>query len=108
MPIGGNPVTPYVVTAGLTVALTLRPQVNWDAIGILLASKTDAVIGALDGTILVHETFRELFERVLLRGNARAIPAMIVAKNRDRFDETVERIAPLVTDDLLISPPFPV
>lgn len=106
MLIGGNPVTPYVISGGLTVALTLRPQASWDAVGILLASKTDAVIGALDGTLLDHETFRTLFEKVVLEGNVRRIPALVVAKSRARYDEVVERLAPLVNAELEISPSF--
>lgn len=105
LPIGGNPVTPYVVTSGLTAAITLRPQAAWDALGILLASTTDAVIGALDGTRLNPDTFRGLFERVVLSGDVRRVPALVVAKTPARFDEVIERIQPFVTDDLIISPP---
>lgn len=106
MLIGGNPVTPYVVSSGLTAALSLRPQASWDAVGILLASKTDAVIGALDGTLLHHESFRTMFEQVVLEGNVHLIPALVVAKSRARYDELIERLAPFVNSELEISPSF--
>lgn len=90
--LGGNPVTPYVVVGGLTAALTLRPQTTWDALAILMCTATDAVVGSLDGTLVSGPTFRQLFQQVLLSGNVRVIPAMIVAKNRKRFDEVVRAV----------------
>lgn len=106
MPIGGNPVTPYVVTSGLTAAVTLRPQAGWDAVGILLASSASAFIGTLDGTRISPATFHGLFERVVLEGDVRLVPALIVAKSEERYDEIVRRIAPFVTEDAIISPPI--
>ncbi len=83
--LGGNTATPYVAVAGLTAAVTLRAQCTWDAIGILMCTATDAVVGSLDGIIVSGPTFRSLFNRVLLTGNVRAIPPMIVAKNEERL-----------------------
>jgi hypothetical protein len=83
--LGGNPVTPYVLVGGLTAAVTLRPQCTWDAVGILMCTATDAVVGLLDGTLISGRTFRKLFSKVVLTGNVRIIPAVIVAKNHDRF-----------------------
>lgn len=90
--LGGNPVTPYVVVGGLTAAATLRPQCTWDAVGILMCTATDAVVGSTDGLIVSGSTFRRLFGRVLLTGNVRAIPPMIVAKNADRYRAVSEAI----------------
>jgi hypothetical protein len=90
--IGGNPVTPYVVAGGLTAAVTIRNQTPWDAIGILMCAKTDAVVGTLDGTIIGHRGFEELFNRVALTQNTRPIPPMIVAKNRQRFEEVAAAV----------------
>lgn len=91
--LGGNPVTPYVVAGGLTAALTLRPQYTWDAIGILMATKTDAVVGDLDGTMVYGNSFEELFNRVALTGNARVIPPMVVTKSRERYEQIVEAVS---------------
>ena len=94
--VGGNPVTPYVIVGGLTAAVTLRAQCTWDAIGMLMCTATDAVVGRLDGTAVSGPTFRSLFNRVLLTGNTRAIPPMIVAKNRDRLLEVSAALKGLV------------
>lgn len=106
--LGGNPVTPYVVTGGLTAAVTLRPQAAWDALGILMASRSNAVVGALDGTILDPPTFESLFTRVVLEGNVRRIPALVVAKSEARYHEIVESLSPHVSDDLHLSGPMPI
>ncbi|GAB3189430.1 hypothetical protein FHX75_111220 [Micromonospora palomenae] len=91
--IGGNPVTPYVVAGGLTAAVTIREQAPWDAIGILMCSKTDAVVGTLNGTVLGHRGFEELFNKVALTRNTRSIPPMIVAKTERRFKEVATALA---------------
>jgi hypothetical protein len=83
--LGGNPLTPYVLVGSLTAAVTLRAQCTWDAIGILMCTATDAVVGLHDGTLVSGRTFRRLFSRVVLTGNVRIIPPVIVAKNHDRF-----------------------
>lgn len=88
--LGGNPVTPYVVAGDLTAAITWRPQSTWDAIGILMASETDAVVGAIDGTLINGPDFAERFSRAVLTQNVSVIPPMVVAKTRQRFDEIVE------------------
>lgn len=102
--IGGNPVTPYVLTGSLTAAVTLRPQATWDAVAILMATQTDAVVGALDGTIANPYSFQDIFQEVALTGNVRRVPAMIVAKNHRRFEEVVERLGPLADEGLIVSP----
>jgi fructose-1,6-bisphosphatase/inositol monophosphatase family enzyme len=102
--IGGNPVTPYVLTGSLTAAVTLRPQATWDAVGILMATQTDAVVGALDGTIVNPYSFQDIFQEIALTGNVRRVPAMIVAKNQRRFEEVVERLGPLADEGLIVSP----
>jgi hypothetical protein len=93
--LGGNPVTPYVVTGQLTAAITTKPSSTWDAIGILMATSTDAIVGDLEGTIVSGSTFRELYGRVLLSQNVTTIPPMIVAKNLDRYQELKEAAAAL-------------
>ena len=50
-----------------------------------MCTATDAVVGLLDGTIISGRTFRKLFTRVVLTGNVRIIPPVIVAKNHDRY-----------------------
>jgi hypothetical protein len=87
--IGGNPVTPYVVAGDLTAAITWRAQHTWDAIAILMATKTDAVVGNLDGDVVSGTAFSDRFNQVVLTRNARLIPPMIVAKSRNRFDQLV-------------------
>ncbi len=94
--LGGNPVTPFVVVGGLTAAVTLRPQCTWDAIGTLMCTATDAAVGSLDGRMVSGSTFRSLFNIVLLTGNVRAIPPMIVAKNQERLFEVAEAVRNLV------------
>jgi 3'-phosphoadenosine 5'-phosphosulfate (PAPS) 3'-phosphatase len=84
---GGNPVTPWVITGGLTASITVKPTSTWDSIAVLMATATDAVVGDLDGTVVSGPTFRELFAAVLLEGNVTAIPPMIVAKTWDRYKE---------------------
>jgi hypothetical protein len=91
--LGGNPVSPYVVTGGLTAAITLRPQCTWDAIGILMCTATDAVVGLTNGDMVSGSTFRDLFGKVLLTGNVRIIPPMIVAKSRDRFSALCDAVS---------------
>jgi|GEM_PF-5497453 len=87
--IGGNPVTPYVMAGDLTAAITWRSQFTWDAVGILMATQTDAVVGNIDGDVVNGPTFAEHFDRVVLTQNARVIQPMIVAKSAARFDELV-------------------
>ncbi|MDR0783356.1 MAG: hypothetical protein LBE83_06315 [Propionibacteriaceae bacterium] len=89
----GNPATPYVVAGGLTAALTLRAQTNWDAVGVLMAASTDAVVRqANDGAIVKGPGFSERFNQVLIDGNAYVVPPMIVAKSRERSDEIYEAV----------------
>jgi hypothetical protein len=89
----GNPVTPYVVSGGVTVALTLRSQANWDAVGVLMATCTDAVVRqASDGTLVHGPGFAERFNQVLVDQNAFIVPPMIVAKSRERSDEVYEAL----------------
>jgi hypothetical protein len=85
--LGGNPITPFVVAGGLTASIAIKPSSTWDAVGILMATATDAVVGDLDGTIVSGPTFRDLFGAVLLEGRVTAIPPMIVAKNYARYQE---------------------
>lgn len=85
--LGGNPVTPWVVAGGLTASITIKPTSTWDAVGILMATATDAVVGDLDGAVVSGPTFRDLFAAVLLEGNVTAIPPMIVAKSLERYQE---------------------
>ena len=92
--IGGNPVTPYVVAGGLTAAVTIRNQTPWDAVGILMCSKTDAVVGSLDGTVMGHRDFEQLFNKVALtHDDTRPIPPMIVAKNERSFEQIAIAVA---------------
>ncbi len=104
--IGGNPVTPYVLAAGLTAAVTLRPQAAWDALGILLASKAGAAVGFLNGQLVESEWLHDLFVSVVLDQNVRRIPALIVAKSEERYREVTRGLMPLI-DGGLISPYFP-
>lgn len=90
--IGGNPVTPYVFAGGLTAAITWRPQYTWDAVGILMACYTDAVVGDLDGNIVKGKEFTSRFNFIGLDRNSKVIPPMIVAKNVDRYGEVVTGI----------------
>lgn len=90
--LGGNPMTVHVVASGLTAAITLKRSSTWDAVGILMATATDAVVGNLEGTVVSGATFRDLFAQVLVTGNVEAIPAMIVAKNLDRFKEVAAAV----------------
>jgi hypothetical protein len=105
--IGGNPVTPYVLTGSLTAAVTLRPQASWDAIGILMATETDAVVGAIDGTLVHRQRFRNTYDRIVVAGNVRRVPAMIVTKSQERFREITEKLIRLSGEGILLSPPFP-
>jgi hypothetical protein len=105
--IGGNPVTPYVLTGSLTAAVTLRPQASWDAIGILMATETDAVVGDLEGTLVHRRQFRRTFDRIVVAGNVRRVPAMIVAKSDVRFNEVSEKLLRLSGEGVLLSPPVP-
>jgi hypothetical protein len=90
--LGGNPWFPWVVAGGLTAAVTLKASSTWDAIGILMAVATDAVVGNHEGTVVSGAAFRQLFAQVLLTGNVTPIPKMIVAKNMDCFLEIVDAI----------------
>lgn len=89
--IGGNPVTPYVVAGDLTAAVTWRSQSTWDAIGILMAAETDAVVGTHDGAVLAAPRVREYFDSVDFKHAC--VPPMVVAKTRSRFEELVEALA---------------
>lgn len=91
--LGGNPWFPWVIAGGLTAAVTLKESSTWDAIGILMAVATDAVVGNHEGTVASGAAFRQLFAQVLLTGNVTPIPKMIVAKNMDCFVELVDAIA---------------
>jgi 3'-phosphoadenosine 5'-phosphosulfate (PAPS) 3'-phosphatase len=90
--LGGNPATPYVVTGGLTAALTLGPQCTWDAIGLLMAATAGAVIGTAQGRIMSATDVRRRLATVRLTANARVVPPLIVAKNRTRYAELVDRL----------------
>lgn len=90
--LGGNPLTPYVITGALTATMTTRKSTTWDTVGVLMASATDAIVGTLDGRILGGD-FRQLFAQVALTGSkASPIPEIIVAKTRERYDELVEAV----------------
>jgi fructose-1,6-bisphosphatase/inositol monophosphatase family enzyme len=84
--LGGNPFFPWVVTGALTAAITIKWSSTWDAVGILMAAATDAVVGDHEGTVVSGDTFRGLFAQVLLTGNVTPIPPMIVAKNMEAFE----------------------
>jgi hypothetical protein len=90
--LGGNPLTPYVITAALTAVLTTKKSTTWDTIGVLMASATDAIVGTIDGQILGGD-FRQLFAQVALSGpNASNIPELVVAKTLARYLEIVDAI----------------
>jgi hypothetical protein len=89
---GGNPTIPQVLTGGLTAAMTLRPTTNWDSVAVLMASKTDAIVGTHDGQRLNGPLFADLFATVLLTGNVTPIPPLIVAKTSSAYDMIVEAI----------------
>jgi len=90
----GNPVTPYVVTGGVTAALTLRSSTNWDAIGVLMAAATDAVVRqANDGAVVYGPAFAERFNQILVEGHVYAIPPMLVAKSQARSDQVFEALS---------------
>ncbi|MHB8247188.1 MAG: hypothetical protein ACYDGN_17970 [Acidimicrobiales bacterium] len=92
--LGGNPLTPYVLTARLTAAVTLKPTSTWDSVGTLMASATDAFIGDHHGNQLSGPDFTALFAQVLLEhANVAAIPKLIVAKSEDAYREIVAAIA---------------
>lgn len=87
--IGGNPVTPYVIAGSLSACVTWRPQYTWDAVGILMATYTDAVVGNLDGDRVTGPAFAKVFNDVVMTQDARVIPPMIVAKDLERFEAVV-------------------
>lgn len=88
--IGGNPITPYVIVGGLTAAISLNRQTSWDALAVLMATATDAVVGHAEGTLVFGPTFSQLFANVMFSGEgALPIPRMIVAKTHERFMEVV-------------------
>lgn len=97
----GNPANPYVVMGSLTATVNTRYQCTWDALGILACTATDAVVGNLEGTIVSGPNFRHLYNRLLLEGNVKCIPPMIVAKNLDRFLE----VSAAVSEALRAVPP---
>lgn len=97
----GNPANPYVVMGSLTATVNTRYQCTWDALGVLACTTTDAVVGDLEGTIVSGPNFRHLYNRLLLEGNVKCIPPMIVAKNTERFAE----VAAAVSDALREVPP---
>lgn len=90
--IGGNPTNPYVVMGSLTATVNTRYQCTWDALGILMCTATDAVVGDCEGTAVAGPAFRDLFNRLLLEGNVKCVPPMIVAKNLDRFQEVAAAV----------------
>lgn len=90
--LGGNAATPYVVAGGLTAVVNTRPQCTWDALGVLFATVTDAAVGDTEGTLVKGPDFVRRYNRLLLAGNVRCIPPMIVAKNETRFHEIAEAI----------------
>jgi fructose-1,6-bisphosphatase/inositol monophosphatase family enzyme len=94
--LGGNLLNPYVIIGNLTATVNTRPQYTWDALGVLMCTATDAVVGTVDGTIVSGPRFREQFNRIVLTGNGKLIPPMIVAKNRERFDEVAAVLEPVV------------
>lgn len=83
--VGGNPFTPYVILGNLTAVLNTRAQCTWDALGFLMCTATDAVVGSVDGTLVSGGAFRALFNKVALEGNVKLIPPMIVAKSETAF-----------------------
>lgn len=87
--IGGNPVTPYVIAGSLSACVTWRPQYTWDAVGILMATYTDAVVGNLDGDRVTGPAFATAFNDIVMTQDARVIPPMIVAKDLERFEAVV-------------------
>lgn len=90
--LGGNPLTPYVVTAALTAVITTRKSTTWDTVGVLMASATDVTVGTLDGRVLGGD-FRQLFAQVALTGGeASPIPELIVAKTLARYSEVVNAV----------------
>lgn len=90
--LGGNPLTPYVVTGALTATMTTRRSTTWDTLGVLMASATDAVVGTIDGVVLGGD-FRQLFAQVTISGaNASPIPELIVAKTLARYLELVDAV----------------
>ncbi|MFT3876742.1 MAG: inositol monophosphatase family protein [Propioniciclava sp.] len=84
--MGGNPFTPYVALGNLTAVMNTRAQCTWDALGTLMCTATDAVVGTIDGTVVDGGAFNTLFNKVALEGNVKLIPPMIVAKNMDAFN----------------------
>jgi hypothetical protein len=88
--IGGNPIVPYVVAGSLTASISLNNQTIWDALSILMATATDAIVGDTEGTLVLGSTFPELFSRVLFSGpGVTPVPRMIVSKSRERFEQVV-------------------
>lgn len=85
--LGGNPATPYVVAGNLSAAMTVRPQYVWDAVGVLMCSATDAIVGTLDGDVLDAPTCLALFNRVSMSQDAPSIPPLIVAKTDQLYEE---------------------
>jgi hypothetical protein len=91
--LGGNPVTPYVITAALTAVMTTKKSTTWDSVGILMASATDAVVGTVSGQVLRGSDFRQLFAQTAVSGaNASLIPEIIVAKTMARYLEIVDAV----------------
>lgn len=90
---GGNPMVPQVITGGLTAVLTTKYTTNWDSVGVLMASATDAVVGDHFGNHFSSSLFRQLFAQVLLTGNVTPIPPLIVAKTTATYDAIVNALA---------------
>lgn len=97
--LGGNPMNPYVVIGALTATVNTQYQCTWDALGVLMCTATDVVVGDIEGTIVSGPAFQSLFARVLLAGNVKIIPPMIVAKNPERFHEIAGIMAKATADN---------
>lgn len=100
--MAGNPFTPYVIIGNLTAALNTRAQCTWDALGILMCTSTDVVVGDATGTLVSGSAFQLMFNKVAVNGNVKLIPPMIVAKNMEAYKALAR-----VTEDVIRVIGFP-